>query len=119
MYEDIEIRYYKFSDVFYSEKATYNDWNFFPKIITNMLGINTSNLTTDICYPYIDDTSILDYDSLRKDKNYLKDKLIVVAIQKRKIVGISIFKIFSRMIYLSIFCIEKITFFKFLTATFY
>ncbi len=108
MYEDIDIRYYKFSDVFYSEKVTYNDWHFFPSVIMNILGISTSHLTSNICYPYVDDDSILDYDSLRKDRNYLKDKLVVVAVRKKKIVGISIFKIFSRMIYLSIFCIEKI-----------
>ncbi len=108
MFEDIEIRYYKFSDVFFSEKATYNDWHFFPKILTDILGINTSHLTTDICYPYIDDMSILDYESLKKDRNYLNDKLVVVAVQKKRVVGISIFKIFSRMVYLSVFCIEKI-----------
>lgn len=108
MFEDIDIRYYRFSDVFLSEKATYNDWHFFPRILTDMLGINTTHLTTDICYPYVDDMSILDYESLKKDRNYLNDKLAVVAIQKKRVVGISIFKIFSRMIYLSVFCIEKI-----------
>lgn len=109
MFEDIEIRYYRENDIFYSESREYINYIYHvPKMITNILGISGDYLSTDICFPYINDNSIFDYDELKKDKTFLKDKIVIVAVRKKKVVGICIFTFYEKFIYLKLFCVELI-----------
>ena len=107
MFEDIEIRYYKESDIFHSSKTT-SSWYYMPSFIKNILGVNTDFLSTEICYPYVGDDDLFDYDYFKKDKKFLKDKIVCVAIKDKKVVGITIFTLFKHLVYLKLFCIERI-----------
>lgn len=109
MFDDIEIRYYRESDVFYSESREYINFLYHvPKFITNLLGVSGDFLSTKICYPYTDDNDIFDYDELKKNKNYINDKIVIVAVKKNKVIGICIFTIYEKYVYLKLFCIEVI-----------
>lgn len=109
MFDDIEIRYYRENDIFYSESREYvNSLYHVPKFITNILGVSGDFLSTDICFPYIEESDIFDYDELKKDKTFLKDKIIIVAVRKKKVVGICIFAFYEKFIYLKLFCVELI-----------
>lgn len=109
MFEDIEIRYYRENDIFYSESREYINYIYHvPKMITNILGISGDYLSTDICFPYIEEFDIFDYDELKKDKTFLKDKIIIVAVRKKKVVSICIFTFYEKFIYLKLFCVELI-----------
>jgi hypothetical protein len=108
MYEDILIRYYRESDLFYSENIYTKQHDYLPRHVNNILKKKGLYLSSDICHPYIEKNNILDYNSLKTNKKFLKDRTIIVAIHNDRIIGICIFKIFLKMVYLSIFCIERI-----------
>lgn len=109
MFDDIEIRYYRESDIFFSEKKDIINYMYYvPKFLTNILGVEEDFLSTELCHPYSGEEDIFDYDRFKNDREYLKDKLVIVAIKNNKVVGICIYTIFNKFIYLKLFCIERI-----------
>ena len=115
MFDDVDIRYYRESDMFYGAKdygfktdRTGTLMYYIPDFIKRVLGVDTKFLTNQICYPYVGQNNIFDKNYLVHNNKNEKDKIVIVGVKNKKVVSIAIFKMYKMFIYLSLFCVERV-----------